>query len=122
MDTPFNVTGYTAKLIENQQSRNVIDVAANDASVSDLTLSGASNAWSIRGFKTTQQDVEFNGVYGLAPRFYTGVESLARVEVIKGPTAMLSGMAPNSSIGGTVNYVPKRAVFGGQCGSALGAV
>ena len=109
MDTPFNVTGYTAKLIENQQSRNVIDVAANDASVSDLTLSGASNAWSIRGFKTTQQDVEFNGVYGLAPRFYTGVESLARVEVIKGPTAMLSGMAPNSSIGGTVNYVPKRA-------------
>ena len=109
MDTPFNVTGYTAKLIENQQSRNVIDVAANDASVSDLTLSGASNAWSIRGFKTTQQDVEFNGVYGLAPRFYTGVESLARVEIIKGPTAMLSGMAPNSSIGGTVNYVPKRA-------------
>lgn len=109
LDTPFNVTGYTAKLIENQQSRNVIDVAANDASVSDLTLSGASNAWSIRGFKTTQQDVEFNGVYGLAPRFYTGVESLARVEIIKGPTAMLSGMAPNSSIGGTVNYVPKRA-------------
>ncbi len=109
LDTPFNVTGYTAKLIANQQSRNIIDVAANDASVSDLTLSGASNAWSIRGFKTTQQDVEFNGVYGLAPRFYTGVESLARVEIIKGPTAMLSGMAPNGSLGGTVNYVSKRA-------------
>ena len=36
-------------------------------------------------------------------------ELAERVEVLKGPTAMLNGMPPNSSIGGTVNIVPKRA-------------
>ena len=109
MDTPFNVTGYTSELIENQQAKNIIDVATNDPSVNDLTLSGASNAWVIRGIKMTQQDVQFNGLYGIAPRFYTGVEALDRVEILKGPAAMLSGMSPNDSVGGTVNFVPKRA-------------
>lgn len=109
LDTPFNVTGITAETIANQQATNVVDVATNDASVIDQTLSGASNAWNIRGFKTTQQDVQFNGVYGIAPRFYTGVEGLERVEILKGPSAMLSGMAPNDSVGGTINFVPKRA-------------
>ncbi|WP_295787660.1 TonB-dependent siderophore receptor [uncultured Veillonella sp.] len=109
LDTPFNVTGITAETIANQQATNIIDVASNDASVSDQTLSGASNAWNIRGFKTTQQDVQFNGVYGIAPRFYTGVEGLDRVEILKGPSAMLSGMAPNDTVGGVINFVPKRA-------------
>ncbi|WP_251441521.1 TonB-dependent receptor [Veillonella intestinalis] len=109
LDTPFNVTGITAETMANQQATNIIDVASNDASVNDQTLSGASNAWNIRGFKTTQQDVQFNGVYGIAPRFYTGVEGLDRVEILKGPSAMLSGMAPNDTVGGVINFVPKRA-------------
>ncbi|WP_295238358.1 TonB-dependent receptor [Veillonella sp.] len=109
LDTPFNVTGITAATMANQQATNIIDVTSNDASVNDQTLSGASNAWNIRGFKTTQQDVQFNGVYGIAPRFYTGVEGLDRVEILKGPSAMLSGMAPNDTVGGVINFVPKRA-------------
>lgn len=32
-----------------------------------------------------------------------------RIDVIAGPTAMLFGMAPNSSVGGSINIVPKRA-------------
>lgn len=109
LDTPFNVTGITAETIANQQATSIIDVIANDPSVTDLTLSGASNAWSIRGFKTTQQDVQLNGIYGIAPRYYTGVEGLDRVEILKGPSAMLSGMAPNDTVGGVINYVTKHA-------------
>lgn len=65
LDTPFNVTGITAETIANQQATSIIDVIANDPSVTDLTLSGASNAWSIRGFKTTQQDVQLMVFTGL---------------------------------------------------------
>lgn len=109
LDVPFNVTSITEETIANQQATSIIDVTANDPSVTDLTLSGASNAWSIRGFKTTQQDVQLNGIYGVAPRYYTGVEYLENVEILKGPSAMLSGMAPNDTVGGVINYVTKHA-------------
>ena len=109
MEVPFNVISISEETMANQQSSNIIDVLANDPSVTDLTLSGASNAWSIRGFKTTQQDVQLNGIYGIAPRYYTGVEYLENVEILKGPSAMLSGMAPNDTVGGVVNYVTKHA-------------
>ncbi|WP_298704787.1 TonB-dependent siderophore receptor [uncultured Veillonella sp.] len=109
LDVPFNITSITEETIQNQQATNIIDVTSNDPSVTDLTLSGASNAWSIRGFKTTQQDVQLNGIYGVAPRYYTGVEYLENVEILKGPSAMLSGMAPNDTVGGVINYVTKHA-------------
>lgn len=109
MDTPFSSVAYSSEFINNKQASTVVDVIVNDPSVSDQTLSGASAAWSIRGFKTTQQDVQFNGLYGIAPRFYSGLEGLETVEVRKGPSALLSGMAPNGTIGGTINFVPKRA-------------
>ncbi len=109
IETPFNVTGYTNELLENKQATEITDVVKNDASVKDVSLSGASSSWSIRGFRTTQQDMQFNGLYSIAPRYYTGTEGYDRVEVIKGPSALLGGMAPNGTVGGTINFVPKRA-------------
>ena len=109
VETPFNVTGYTNELLENKQATEITDVVKNDASVKDLSLSGANSAWTVRGFKTTQQDMQFNGLYGIAPRFYTGTEGYDRVEITKGPSALLGGMAPNDTVGGTINFVPKRA-------------
>ena len=57
IETPVNVTGYTSELMENKQASNISDVVANDASVKEHSLSGASSAWTIRGFRTTQQDM-----------------------------------------------------------------
>src|SRR5688572_9667026 len=37
------------------------------------------------------------------------VESIERLDVLKGPSALLNGMAPFGSIGGAINIVPKRA-------------
>lgn len=112
MSTPFNMTTFTDKMIQDRQASSVNDVIANDASTTDQTLSGASQAWTIRGFRSSQQDVSFNGLYGVAPRFYSGVEGLDRVEILKGPGALLYGMAPNGSVGGNINFVPKRAKGG----------
>ena len=109
MDVPFNVTTFNNQMIENQQASSIVDVITNDPSVSDMTLSSVSQAWMIRGFKAQQQDTQLNGLYGVAPRFYGGIEYVDRVEVLKGVGALLSGMAPNGSIGGTVNFVTKRA-------------
>ena len=109
MDVPFNVTSFNSDLIENQQASSVVDVIVNDPSVSNLTLSSVSQAWMIRGFKAQQQDTQINGLYGVAPRFYGGIEYVDHVEVLKGPGALLGGMAPNGSVGGTINFITKRA-------------
>ena len=109
LDVPFSIVGYTSEHIENSQTSQLVDLLANDPSVSNQTLSGVSSAWNIRGFKSQHQDVQLNGLYGIAPRFYSGTESVERVEVLKGPAVLLSGIAPNGSVGGVVNYVTKRA-------------
>ena len=109
LDVPFNIVGYTEEQIKNTQVSLLADLLANDPSISNQTLSGVSSAWNVRGFKAQQQDVQLNGLYGVAPRFYGGTESAERVDILKGPAVLLSGIAPNGSIGGVVNYVTKRA-------------
>lgn len=134
MDTPFNVTSYTAELIQNQQARTLADVMANDASVRFTTSSGhAYENFRIRGFDVNQNDVAINGMYGLAPMGRTPLEFVERVEVLKGPNALFSGMAPSGAVGGTINLVPKcaddtpNATFGvnwqgdGQLGTTIDA-
>jgi iron complex outermembrane receptor protein len=110
MDTPFNQTSYTAKLMANQQARSLADVVANDPSVRNQWSSVSYTApLLVRGFPVSNQDIAFGGLFGIAPAATVTPEYLERVEVLKGPSALLSGMAPFGSIGGTINLVPKRA-------------
>lgn len=110
MDTPFNITSYTSGLIQNQQARTIGDVLTNDPSVRFTTSSGhAYENFRLRGFDVGQNDLAINGMYGLLPIGHTPVEMFERVEVLKGPSALFSGMAPSGAVGGTINLVPKRA-------------
>lgn len=110
MDTPFNITSYTSELIENQGARTIGDVLTNDPSVRFTTSSGhAYENFRIRGFDVNQNDLSINGMYGLMPVGHTPVEMFERVEVLKGPSALFSGMSPSGAVGGSVNLVPKRA-------------
>lgn len=110
MDTPFNITSYTAQLIEDQQAKTVADVLSNDPSVR-FTTSGshAVENFRLRGFDVHSSDLAINGMYGLAPLGSSSLEFVERVEVLKGPSAMFTGMAPSGGIGGVINLVPKRA-------------
>jgi iron complex outermembrane receptor protein len=113
MDTPFNVTSYTAKTIEDQGARTVADVMKNDPSVRSTAPSGGIlDSFFIRGFPVNEGnfgEIALDGVFGIAPAFRVFTDYAERIEVIKGPTALLNGIAPNSSVGGTINVVPKRA-------------
>ncbi|PDT80244.1 TonB-dependent siderophore receptor [Sinorhizobium sp. BJ1] len=113
MDTPFNITSYTAETIENQNAKTVADVLANDPSVRSTHASGGMlDSFYIRGFPLNEGnfgEVAFDGVYGVAPTYRLFTDYIERVEVLKGPTALLYGVSPNSSVGGTINIVPKRA-------------
>ncbi len=115
MNTPFNQTVYTRKLIQNQQARSIGDVLNNDPSVVKLYDSSGGftrDNWSIRGIDTSFGGVSFGGLFGIVGTGTSAiaVESLERVEVLKGASALLNGIAPhqNASLG-TVNLVPKRA-------------
>ncbi len=110
LDTPFSTTSYTAQVIENQQARTLADVLANDASVRNTSSAGhGMETFRVRGFDMWMGDLAFNGLYGLAPDAHVPLEMFERVEVLRGPMALLSGMAPGGSVGGVVNLVTKRA-------------
>ncbi|XUJ33810.1 TonB-dependent receptor plug domain-containing protein [Bradyrhizobium japonicum] len=103
MDTPFNITSYTAKKIEDQQASTIADVVSNDPSVRFTGQTGGIlNSFFIRGFPIGEGNVgeiAFNGVYGVAPNYRVFTDYVERIEIIKGPAALLYGMAPNSSVG-----------------------
>ncbi len=110
MDTPFNQTSYTSKTIQDQQARTITDVLANDPSVRQATSAGgATDPFYIRGFYVSNNDIALNGLYGIAPFTTVSTDFVERVEVLKGPSALLNGMPLGGSIGGTINLVPKRA-------------
>lgn len=110
MDTPFNTTAYTSDLIKNQEARTVSDVLENDPSVRFSTPGGhVQEHFMIRGFETNSSDMALNGMFGLLPPGHVPTEFVERVELIKGPNALLTGLSPIGSVGGLVNLTPKRA-------------
>lgn len=110
MNVPFSTTNYTSELIENQQAQSVVDVVMNDASVRPMASRGGfGDDFQIRGFTVGNGDLAINGLYGLAPSTRIPLEMIERVEVLKGPGALTSGVGPNGSVGGSINTVLKRA-------------
>jgi iron complex outermembrane receptor protein len=110
MDTPFSITAYTQQLMQDQQASTLADVIANEPSMrSTNPRGGRFDQFSIRGFRLVNSEVAMNGLFGLVPTYSTPVEGAERVEILKGPNALLNGMAPSGAVGGTVNMVTKRA-------------
>lgn len=110
MDAAFNITAFTSELIKDQSARTVGDVLRNDASVQYTTNAGhLVENFTVRGFDVQSTDLAFNGAYGLLPTQHVPVEFLERVELLKGPNALLGGLSPSGGVGGMINLVPKRA-------------
>jgi iron complex outermembrane receptor protein len=110
MDTPFSTTVYTEKYIQDNQARTLVDALADDPTIRSTYAQGVyDDRLFIRGFYLDPGDMSFNGLYGVNPVMSVNLAGIERIEVFRGPTALLSGMSPIGSIGGTMNFVPKRA-------------
>lgn len=113
MDTPFNQTNYTAQKAQDQQAKTVREVLIDDPSIratGSAIGGGAAETVNIRGFSAGGiSTYSYGGLYGVLPAWSVMAELAERVEVLKGPSAMLNGMQPDGGIGGTINVVPKRA-------------
>ncbi|MFX1682407.1 TonB-dependent receptor [Mitsuaria sp. CC2] len=111
METPFSITAYTNELIQDRQAKSVAEVLQNDPGVRAARGFGNfQEAYFIRGFILSSDDVAYNGLYSLLPRQYIASELFERVEVLRGASAFLMGASPGGSgIGGNISLLPKRA-------------
>jgi iron complex outermembrane receptor protein len=113
MTSPFNVTSYTDQFIRDRQAATGADALILDPSVrSTHPTGGTVDSFNIRGFPINEGnngEFAFEGLYGIAPSYRIFTDYVERIEVLKGPSAALSGIAPNGGVGGVINVVPKRA-------------
>ncbi|KVN83737.1 TonB-dependent receptor [Burkholderia ubonensis] len=111
MDTPFSLTSYTEKLIRDEQSTSVAELlTTTDPSVRAAIDSGNRyDAITIRGLRVENSEIALNGLFGLVPAYRVSPDPIERIEILKGPGALLNGMLPQGSVGGSVNVVTKRA-------------
>ncbi|MRS15474.1 TonB-dependent siderophore receptor [Enterobacteriaceae bacterium RIT691] len=109
MDVPFNVIGYTSKLVSDQQAKTIADVVSNDASVQAVQGYGNfAETYKIRGFELDGDDMTMGGLSGVVPRQVMDTQMLERVEIFKGANGLLNGAA-STGVGGMINLEPKRA-------------
>lgn len=101
-EVPQAITVVTAKVIETQQAQSVQDLLQNVAGVVTRESAQGVASYQVRGF--TQTSTLSNGVNNPYSSS-TNVAGIDRVEVIKGPQAILSG---GDSLGGAVNIVTKK--------------
>jgi iron complex outermembrane receptor protein len=89
----------------------------NDPSVRVIQAAGGgADSLFIRGFYYDSGDYGLNGLYGIAPYYSIGANFIERVEVLKGPSAVLNGMttggtgvSSGGAVGGSVNLITKHA-------------
>ncbi len=115
MNTPFSQTNYTNKTIKDQQAQTVQDVLSNDPSIltKQNSPSDEDASMTIRGFSTGHSSGfgSLNGLPGMAPLRSPDMNYIERVEVLRGPSALLNGMAASGAggVGGSYNLVTKQA-------------
>jgi iron complex outermembrane receptor protein len=102
MDTPASVTIITSDVLKSQQATNLMDALANVSGVGFTQSPEGAPQFNVRGFGETSQTV--NGVSDRAATD-TNVYGIERIEVLKGPQAILQG---GDSLGGGINIVMKK--------------
>lgn len=110
IDTPFTIRNYSDQAIQDSHAHSIMDVLKIDPSIRTTTNTGHLNEnFNIRGFNVNWDDYNLNGAYGMAPTGRVSTDILNSVTVLKGPNALVAGMAPGGSVGGVIIANTKRA-------------
>jgi len=102
MDLPTSVSVVTADALESKQATSVEDAIADVAGVVYTASPQGTPTYSIRGYGQTE--TMSNGLTNSAAA-NTNVMGVERIEVLKGPQAILAG---SGALGGAVNIVTKK--------------
>lgn len=105
---PRNTQVITAKTIEEQQALNITDVLRNAGGVSaQLNNPNSGASYTVRGFNASGlvNGLSTGSQYGVSAGASQPIANIERVEVLKGPDAILSGF---DNLGGNVNVVTKK--------------
>jgi len=98
---PASVTLITSKVLESQQATDLTEALRNVSGMSFAKTPQNNTTFGVRGFSASSDS---NGLTDNSA-VYRSVFTVERVEVLKGPQAILSG---GDSLGGAVNIVVKK--------------
>lgn len=105
-DIPASISTVTAERIADQHAKTLADVVKNDASVGDgYAPIGYYQNFVMRGFSLNSGSSYLLNGHLLRGEQNVALENKEQVEILKGMSAIQSGM---STPGGVVNYVSKR--------------
>jgi len=105
LDSPYAIVGYASELLENQQTRTLVELLKNDPAVQDFALGGNFDHLAIRGFPMdTRAGYRRDGLPFVALAD-PPLETVERIDVLHGASALLYGF---NRPAGVVNLVSKR--------------
>ncbi|WP_075257930.1 TonB-dependent siderophore receptor [Herbaspirillum camelliae] len=107
-ELPMTVNTVTADVIDSQALTNAIDALQNVAGVTLGSSEANAPTFTIRGFQSSAVYSDGAGVSGFDGSRGSGqipIDDVERVDVLKGPTSILTG---SSASGGAVNIVLKQ--------------
>ncbi|WP_077032985.1 TonB-dependent receptor [Pelomonas sp. KK5] len=100
MELPQSVTSVSQDVLAHQQAKSLRDALSNFAGISDQTGQGS---YAMRGFYAA---IARNGdVQSSAQSFDAPLMTISRVEVVKGPDAIVAGLS--AGYGGVINVISK---------------
>jgi iron complex outermembrane receptor protein len=105
LSLPISIQSFSEELIINQRARTLADVLSNDASVQNTSIGNIFDFVSLRGFQLDWTNGLRRDGLAVAPFQDVPLENIQRLDVLKGPSSLVSGF---NNPGGTVNYVTKR--------------
>jgi iron complex outermembrane recepter protein len=105
-DQPKNTEIITAQLMADQQAQTVADALQNASGVviNNTNIQAGTN-YTVRGYATAGIQNGLSGASNLAAGTTSSIANIERIEVLKGPDAILAGV---DNLGGTVNVVTKK--------------
>ncbi len=108
IDVPQSVSVITRDLMDSQQIRTVADAVRNVAGVQSLDDGSGLPYFQIRGFNTGNGMTDGMPNAFAGPGDYPPLIGLERVEVVKGPEAILGDSSTDNEFGGMINVVVKK--------------
>ncbi len=108
LETPQSVNVIPEIVMDEQLATKLGQVLSNDASVSAGSRKWNREVFSLRGFELASGNGYLRNGHAQFAHYMLPIETLERVEVLKGPSSLLYGTA---SPGGVINMVTKRPTY-----------